>query len=105
MSKYKTWKCGICNEPVIEGQRFLFLRKYGFVHLECVIEKISEKSMLNRDLVGLIDANEVLAYTIIRLKQSESMSSDEKIRELIVSTRKELEKRSAALSSELEKFL
>ncbi|MGC9009629.1 MAG: DUF2175 family protein [Sulfolobales archaeon] len=104
-TKYKTWKCGLCGENVIEGQRFLFLRNLGFVHLECLIEKLSEKNLLNRDIIALIDSNEVVTYSIIRLKQAEIMSSDNKIKEIIMSLRKELEKRSAVLSSELERFL
>ncbi len=104
-TKYKTWRCGLCGENVIEGQRFLFLRNLGFVHLECLIEKLSEKNLLSRDVIALIDSNEVLTYSIIRLKQAEIMSSDSRIKEILLSIRKELERRSAVLSSELERFL
>jgi len=104
-TKYKVWKCGICGENVIEGQRFLFLRNLGFIHIECLIEKLSEKNILSRDIIALIDSSEVVTYSIVRLKQAELMSSDNKIKELIVSLRKELEKRSVSLSNELEKYL
>jgi len=103
--KYKTWKCGICGETIIEGQRFIFLREIGFAHLECVLERLTEKNSVNRDLLSLIDANELITYSIIRLKESETLAADKDIKEKIISVRKSLEKYSVELSDLLIKYM
>jgi hypothetical protein len=104
--KYKTWKCGLCGETVIEGQRFLFIRDIGFAHFECVVEKLTRNlENVNRDLTALLDANEVITYSIIRLKDAEAKASDQEIKNLLIGVRKELEKYSAQLSSGLSKYL
>ena len=56
MGKYKSWKCGICGDTVIEGQRFLVVKDIGFTHLEYMLEKLFEKNKnIDRNLLALID--------------------------------------------------
>ncbi len=106
MGKYKSWKCGLCGDTVIEGQRFLVIKDIGFTHLECVVEKVSSRGGgMDRDLVALIDVNEMLTYGIVRLKQAELEAGSDDLRSRIASARKDLEKHSALLGNELKKYL
>ncbi|MEZ0290792.1 MAG: DUF2175 family protein [Sulfolobales archaeon] len=103
--KYRTWKCGICGESVIEGQRFIFVKDLGFVHLECAIERLLGKESVSRDIIALLDANEVITYSIVRFKDSEIKASSKETKDLLINMRRELEKISAQLSSKLLEFL
>ncbi|MFZ8824678.1 MAG: DUF2175 family protein [Desulfurococcales archaeon] len=106
MSRYKVWKCGICGEQVIEGQRFLVIKNIGFAHFECVVGELVKRSQnLSRDALSLLEANEVLTYAIVRLKTAEIEAEGEHLRGLIAAARKDLEKHSAFLGNELGKIL
>ncbi|MCE4606562.1 MAG: DUF2175 domain-containing protein [Desulfurococcales archaeon] len=89
--KYKSWKCGLCGEPVIEGQRMVVLGKYGYVHVECFYEYLKKKYPhgIPRDILALSDANEALAYAIVRLKQAQRISDEES--GFLLSTRNKIE--------------
>ncbi len=106
LAKYKVWKCGLCGEQVIEGQRFLVIKKIGFAHLECVIEELVKKNPnISRDALSLVDANEAITYAIVRLKTAELQAQSETQRSMISAARKDLEKHSAFLGNELGKLL
>jgi len=106
MSRYKIWKCGLCGEQVIEGQRFLVIKNLGFAHLECVVGELVKKQQgISRDALALLEANEAITYAIVRLKTAEVEAGDEHLRSLIASARKDLEKHSAFLGNELGKIL
>ncbi|MDT7888963.1 MAG: DUF2175 family protein [Desulfurococcales archaeon] len=106
MSKYKIWKCGICGEQVIEGQRFLVIKNLGFAHLECVVSELVKKyQSISREALSLLEANEALTYAIVRLKTAEIETESDHLRGLIAAARKDLEKHSAFLGNELGKLL
>ncbi|MEM2204146.1 MAG: DUF2175 family protein [Sulfolobales archaeon] len=106
MAKYKVWKCGLCGEQVIEGQRFLVIKNIGFAHLECVVEELVKRHQnISRDALSLIDANEAITYAIVRLKTAELQAQSDAQRSMISAARKDLEKHSAFLGNELGKLL
>ncbi len=67
------------------------LNKYGYVHVECFYEYLKKKypNGIPRDILALSDANEALAYAIIRLKQAQRISDEES--EFLVSIRNKIE--------------
>ncbi len=67
------------------------LRKYGYVHVECFYELLKKKypNGIPRDILALSDANEALAYAIVRLKQAQRISDEES--EFLVSVRNKIE--------------
>ncbi len=88
---FQTWKCIVCGEPVIEGQRFLWVPNKGYAHLECVKGLIAEKSVsLDPDTVALLDASEAVSYAIVRVKAAARLASGN-VAEELVSSRKKLE--------------
>ncbi len=106
LAKYKVWKCGLCGEQVIEGQRFLVIKNIGFAHLECVVEELVKKHPnISRDALSLIEANEAITYAIVRLKTAELQAQSDTQRSMISAARKDLEKHSAFLGNELGKLL
>ncbi len=106
MARYRVWKCGLCGEQVIEGQRFLVIKNIGFAHLECVVEDLVKKSQsISRDAMSLVEANEAITYAIVRLKTAELEAQSDSQRSLILAARKDLEKHSALLGNELGKLL
>lgn len=106
MAKYKIWKCGLCGEQVIEGQRFLVIKNIGFAHLECVVEELLRRSQsISREALSLVEANEAITYAIVRLKTAELEAQSDSLRAMISSARKDLEKHSALLGNELGKIL
>ena len=98
--KYGKWKCALCGEDVIEGQRFFYIPGKGYAHAECVYEEITG-SKLFRDKIALMDANEILAYTIVRLKEATRIAESSKVKDELVSARKKIE----GLAAKLEKIL
>lgn len=100
MPRLKKWKCIICGEDLIEGQRFGYVPGKGYAHLECFYEKISQHN-LDRDTVALMDANEVLLYSIVRLKEAARIAKSGELKEEINSIRRRLE----GLVEELERKL
>ncbi len=96
----KTWTCGLCGGNVIEGQRFTFIGGIGAVHVECLNRYVLSKAPEDyRDLVALLDVNEVLLYTITRFKEAEAVASSEKVRNAIADTRREVEKLAGRIAS------
>jgi hypothetical protein len=95
----RKWRCYICGDEVVEGQRFTVTSK-GFVHLECLYEKIAEKG-LSRDVIAYMDALEVLNYAITRLKEAEVLSSTPEARAALEATRRSLEAEAARLTKKL----
>ena len=100
MRDLKKWKCQICGQDLIEGQRFVYVPGKGYVHIECFYEEVSRKG-LDRDIVALMDANEVLTYAIVRLKEAARIAGSKEIVEEIVKARHVIE----SLAEELEKRL
>ena len=98
----RKWRCVICGDEVIEGQRFTVLRD-GFVHLECLYSKIVEKGGVDADTVALMDIVEALNYLIVRVKEALRMARDEKLRDMLNAVRVDVEKHAAQLSALLEK--
>ena len=89
--RFKSWRCGLCGEPVVEGQRMVVLRGLGYVHVDCFYEYLRDKypDGVPRDIIALSDANEALAYAIVRLKQARRISSEEE--EFLDSVRRRIE--------------
>ncbi len=98
----RKWKCVLCGDEVVEGQRFTVLRD-GFVHLECLYAEIAKRGRLDGDVAALMDVVEALNYLIVRVKEALRMASDEKVRNVIDAVRVDAEKHAAQLSSLLEK--
>jgi hypothetical protein len=105
--KYKVWKCALCGEPLIEGQRFVFIPSKGYAHLECFFELLKEKhgDRLNLGVVALLVANEVLLYTIVRLKEAYRLADDENVRNLLLDVRKSIEGLAEKLELKLYEML
>lgn len=99
MADLKKWKCVICGQDVIEGQRFIYIPGKGYAHIECYYESIREKA--GPDHVALMDANEVLAYAIVRLKEAARLAKSDNVREEITLARRKIE----GLAARLEKTL
>ena len=99
MVELKKWKCVLCGQDVIEGQRFIYLPNKGYAHIECYYEKLKPK--LNPDIIALMDANEVLAYAIVRLKEAARLAGTPEVSEEITQARRKIE----GLAARLEKKL
>ncbi len=104
--RYKSWKCGICGEPVVEGQRMVVLAKLGYVHIDCFYEMLKEKYRegVPRDIIALSDANEALAYAIVRLKQARRITGGETV-EVLEETRRRIEDLASKIDVELSRRL
>ncbi len=100
----RKWKCVLCGEDVIEGQRFTVL-KDGFVHLECLYERIVSEGKMSPDVLALMDAIEALNYLIVRLKEAQRMARSADVRNLLDSIRVEVEKSTAQASNLLERLV
>jgi len=96
----KKWKCIICGEDLIEGQRFGYVPGKGYAHVECFYERIAERG-IDRDTVALMDANEFLLYTIIRLKEAGRIAKSHEVKDEIITIRRKIED----LVEELERKL
>ena len=98
MGELKKWTCALCGDVLVEGQRFGFIPGKGYVHLECLYERIAPQ---DRDVVALMDANEVLTYAIVRLKEAARIAGSGEVREALVEARKRIEALAAKLELEL----
>ena len=98
----RKWRCVLCGDEVVEGQRFTVLRD-GFVHLECLYEKLVREGRVNPDIVALMDAIEALNYLIVRVKEAKRLAESEELRNLLDAVRVDAEKHAAQLSALLEK--
>lgn len=92
------WKCALCSEEIVEGQRFTFLGSLGAVHHECLTATVLSKN-LNRDMVALLDANEVLLYAIIRFKEAEKAAETGEVKSVIAEIRRDIEKLAGRISN------
>lgn len=92
------WKCGLCGEEIVEGQRFTFLGGLGAVHHECLAATVSGGN-LSRDMVALLDANEVLLYAIIRFKEAEKIAETGEVKSIIAEARRDVEKLAGKISN------
>ena len=95
----RKWKCYICGDEVVEGQRFTVTSK-GFVHLECLYRRIAEKG-LDNDTVAYMDALEVLNYAITRFKEAELVATGSEARAALQETRRILEAEAAKITKRL----
>ncbi|MCE4600505.1 MAG: DUF2175 domain-containing protein [Desulfurococcales archaeon] len=100
MKGLRKWKCHLCGQDIIEGQRFLFVPGKGYVHIECYYERV-KASNAERDVMALMDANEVLTYAIVRLKEAGRIAASDELREEILSARRRIEE----LAERLERLL
>ncbi len=100
----RKWRCVLCGEDVIEGQRFTVLRN-GFAHLECLYEHIVAENKLSPDVLALMDAIEALNYLIVRLKEAKRLAHSPDVISIIDSIRVEVEKSTAQASNLLEKLV
>ena len=100
---FKTWKCSVCGEQIIEGQRFFVLPRVGLVHAECVWGLLAGREVVDPDLLALLDASEAVSYAIVRLKQAERAAGASSA--LLASARKRLESIAAELERELARRL
>ncbi len=92
------WKCTLCGEEIVEGQRFTFLSGIGAAHNECLMSTILSKN-LNRDMVALLDANEVLLYAIVRFKEAEKTAETIEVKSVLAEIRKDIEKLAGKISN------
>ncbi|MEB3780872.1 MAG: DUF2175 domain-containing protein [Desulfurococcales archaeon] len=97
------WTCFICKNKVVEGQRFTFIPGKGAVHVECLNKKVL--SSPTPDKVAILDANEVLLYTIVRLKEAEKSAESDDIKKVLSSIRKSVEKSAVDLAKIMEKWI
>ena len=100
MRGLRKWKCPLCGQDIIEGQRFFFVPGKGYVHIECYYERVKASSA-ERDVMALMDANEVLTYAIVRLKEAGRIAASDELREEILSARRRVEE----LAERLERLL
>ncbi|MDM7276032.1 MAG: DUF2175 family protein [Thermoprotei archaeon] len=92
------WKCALCGGEIVEGQRFTFLSGLGAVHNECLIVSVLSKD-LTRDMVALLDVNEVLLYAIIRFKEAEKAAETGEVKSVIAEIRRDIEKLAGRISN------
>ena len=101
----KRWRCVICGEDILEGQRFTQLSE-GYAHIECIREKAAEKhGSPPRDMEALLDALESALYGIVRAKEAARYASDEDVRRIIEKYRQMLEEEALIMSVALESYL
>ena len=93
----RKWSCVLCGDTLVEGQRFFFVPGKGYAHVECVYERLEP----SRDVVALMDANEVLLYSIVRLKEAARIAETSEARDAIVRVRRRIED----MAEELERLL
>ena len=98
----RKWRCVLCGDEVVEGQRFTVLRD-GFVHLECLYAEIASRGRLDPDTLALMDIVEALNYLIVRVKEALRLARDQRIRDMLDAVRVDAEKHAAQLSALLEK--
>lgn len=91
----KKWTCFLCGGEVVEGQRFTFIPGKGAVHVECLNESLSDKG---NEAVALADANEVLLYAIVRLKEAARIAGAGEVASAIEEVRREVEKLAGRLA-------
>ena len=99
---FQQWKCIVCGEPVVEGQRFLWVPRRGFVHLECVLGLLGEKGSLDAETLALLLASEAVSYAIVRFKDAERLVGEHSV---LVENRKKLEGVAAAVEKALAEKL
>ena len=88
------------------GERFVVIENLGFAHLECVVgEPIKKYQSISREALFLLEVDEALTYSIVRLKTVEIETESDHLRGLIAAARRDLEKHSAFLGNELGKLL
>lgn len=102
---FKRWKCILCGDDVIEGQRFIFVPRKGFAHLECVISRAAAAGAIDRDIAALLDSVEAVSYAIVRLKGSQRAVNDGKLYDEIDQARKKVEGIAARLEAILAEEL
>jgi len=104
--EWMRWRCHICGFDVIEGQRFGYLPGKGFIHIECLYDKLKElfPDGIPEDVLAAVEAEEIASYGIIRIKQVEYMVGDE-YRDEVVRIRKKFEGASADAGKLIHKLL
>ncbi len=104
--KYKKWSCFLCEDIVIEGQRFGWIPDKGYIHIECLHEEIAKRfnGKIPVEIEALIDFDELAAYGITRAKQVEKLLTGE-LREKIEQGRHRLEGLSALAGTLLKETL
>jgi len=98
---FSEWKCAICGEPVIEGQRFVLIPGKGYAHIECLAAKAASEGRLSGDALAYYLASEALSYAIVRLKEAERVAGSDEAARRIESVRHRVED----LAGELEALL
>lgn len=100
----RRWICGLCGSDVVEGQRFTFIGGIGAVHVECLNKQVMLRADSNtRDLIALLDANEVLLYAITRFKEAEAQASSDEVKSFIAEARRDIERIAGRLASMIGK--
>ncbi len=97
---FKKWKCILCGEDVVEGQRFIWVPQRGYAHIECVKARLAASGRLDQDVVALLDASEAVSYAIVRLKAAARLAS-RGVAEFISEHRRRLEGVAAAVEKRL----
>ena len=98
----KKWRCSICGEEIIEGQRFAQLGD-AYVHLECVRRITASKlKAIPRDLEAIMDTLEATLYALVRTKEALSYASKSDVREILEKHLSMLEDQALILSIVVE---
>ena len=92
VERFKKWNCFLCGDIVVEGQRFGYIPDKGFMHIECLREKITKlfNGNIPAEIGALLDLEEISAYGIVRVKEIESLLDNE-LRKMIEGSRHKLE--------------
>ena len=106
--KLNKWKCYICGEDVIEGQKFTFT-KDGAVHIHCLEKHLTKKHKQDPEkllkIERLIRALDLSSSGIVGYKQLKLAEDDEKQRKFYEKLQIEEEKISTLITKEIEKYL
>ncbi|MET1128562.1 MAG: DUF2175 family protein [Thermoproteota archaeon] len=98
-SGFRKWKCILCGDDVIEGQRFVFVPRRGFAHLECVSSRVAASGVLDAEVAALLDAVEAVSYAIVRLKTAERAVPEGSVSREVGEVRKKIEGLAARLEA------
>lgn len=104
---FSKWSCFICGDIVVEGQRFVWMPGRGYAHIECFTSLVKSRTggSIPGDIAAMLEVEEVLAYSIVRLKQARWLALSEEVRREIDEERKKLEGLAARSSKMLSEIL
>jgi len=104
----KKWTCFVCNEDVIEGQKFTFLSGKA-VHLHCleryVVDKLAGDFSKLREALAILRALDVSATALVGYKTIKLALKEGPLRDLIEKLQRDEERISSILTGEIERLI